>query len=585
MVAKYLHAAAVVPLNKFRIGSYIYFNYYNWQAATAVQTFDDNLNIGNIKSYCEQIILEETARFKAVTGIDYKDFISGLKENAELINNFNILFTGGVVSKEDVGENPSGNYDKIRRASADIANLLHNGQALSPEELQLIEAFLENMGEVSANQYFLIQQMKSPKSVKALNNLSNGSYQIKINSDEYFIQMALSELYKQLNSPTSFAQMGGEKFDNIAIDKIIKQTNFIATKKMQDNIQKNVDSLGIVLQKIKNHEKISPAEISKPLSELQLAYGAQTELVGALEQKIVEKIGEKTSNFAGATISRESLDTIFLKIKNTGTKSIRLTEAYDPKTGSINKAKLSDLAVNKTADITVTMREGQKISVSQKRYNPMSSYGLHITSRTLSNLLGYASSVDPSLINQLNNPMLLNALYFAYGKKSYDYSRNSDGKLIFPLKIVSTNPGGLGRPRIDKDNNLILSKFALRLLTGSLSSINAALIEVNGELIPTPAYMELVLKNVQKTFGAGDDSTIFKDVQFNVNNFTTELSPVIKNAKKKPDKNEPFSESNKRYAIERNTAAKEIIGDHRVTIQTPFVTMEQYKSLLTSGHF
>lgn len=583
MVAKRLHSADVIPSNKYRISSYIYFNYYNWMSSGAIQTFDTNLTAGNIKAYCDQVLAQEKQKFAGLVGMKYDDFMNGLAENAKLIQNFNVLFTGGITSKDTLPKNSSGMYSSIKTSSEDIVNFLHNGKSLTPEEQTLIFSFLENFGDISANQYYLIQKMKEKGTVEILNNLCNGSYRIDVNSDEYFLKIALSDLYEQLNSSTSFAQIGGSKFNNEAVEKILKQTQFVATKQMQENIQKNVDSLGLVLNKIKNHQKISPEEISGPLSKLQSAYGAQSESVGAIEQKIVMSIGEKIGQEAGKAAAKESLSKMFSGITNTGTKQRQITAILDSKIGTLDGEKLANVVINKTADITVKMKNGKEIAISQKRYNPITSYSLHITSRSLSNLLNYAATVDPVLINQLENPMLLNALYFAYGKKSYDYSRDSNGSLIYPLKIVSTSPGNLGRVKIDQENNLLLSKFALRLLIGTLSSVNQALLEVNGLLIPMPAYLELVFKNIIATFGSGEDSTIFRDVQFNVSNFSKELSGAILPERKRPGKHEKFNEANEEHAIKRNQSAKQAIQNHMITVRTPFITVEQYRSLLSNS--
>lgn len=586
-------------VNKYDIANYIYFNYSNWRSGGGAD-YGFGVTQATLSSRTEQVIQEQDNNFKALTGMTCDEFMEQISGDANILQAFNQIFTGG---EAILGEGfTSDNFSAAKKANAAAANDIINANSVSlnflgvePSLVKSLTRFLKASGDLATNLYTVIGMTQNAQTVDAINQLFSSSVSLKANADATLFYQAMKGTLRELKSNTGLAQVGSENYDS-ALARYFSTTLNSSIQKVSENVTSAITKLTAILDKMDARQPITNEEVTAAYRGLQSTLGINSELIGTMETRVVGEYfaqsGQtKSDELAKALGNAVASGTSVSHGTDTSTNRILLDGVV--LTGSGNVDIRSILGINKTADTTATYTDGTTISFSQKRYNPYTAYSIHLTSRSLIRLLAYLEDGDPGLANFCNTEMFFNGMYYAFGGISYSQKTYS--------KKAKRNPGGaynrkvaITRNQVDADHNEIITNFALRLYLDYFSTMNQAFFNINGEIIPAPIYARIASQNIISSFGgAGQGNfSISKSLSFGgaaytvsgdglkSSNLGDRLRAIVTKRDITQKKN---SVETRGQAAERNSDSKRAILSTQVSLKMPYITVDQYREALSTG--
>lgn len=577
---------------RYGIANYIYFNYNNWRTSDISSFSGLGTTEATLKASIAQKIQEEDAYFEKAYGMSYEDYTKQIVKSINLITAFQDIITGAQQKLRTDAGHASFTVNRISEAreeissSSDLLSQILSISGLGLDEQTLMN-FFKTSGDLGLDIYTIHQMMQTKTAVEQLNSLMSGETSIKVNPRAAILKDALERVVKDLSSSYSFAQIGTSNFNSDIAKTIEKEFGAAATSK-SSVVENSISKFSDILTKIDQNQEITKDEITSAMTELQSALGVKAEVLQALEEKFTTGYGEAAMTVVNNKLVNYTINKL-ANIKLTGTQGVtsnvgeKITASLDGKavlstSGNVTLENL--LGNNKTADVTVTIGNQVINKMSGKRLNPFTPYKITITERRLVRLLAYLQVADPTLSTLVNSEVFFNALYFAYGQRSYSSNIRKSGKGKGNFVAVQGSAGELNHDRIDREHGGIISNFALRIFLDSISTMQQTSFNINGMIIPGPLFIRLVTSNLIKKYNSSTgNSSIFNSVQFNSSSFTGAFNKAIFSNQDIITSNGTHDDYIQRASL-RNTLAKEIILNQPIRVNTPFISFEDYRKAL-----
>lgn len=559
-------------ITNFSIVNYVHLTYAN---AIVDKNLKGKLVQSQLKKKYKRIYKDLEKRFVEIVGVSSRDFLKVCKKMDEGIGTINKMFNSSSLQELE-------NYlseDKIKQlklARQDAEELTHSAKIIGfsnilgkiysketpPEEF---ESIANGFAGIDGYEQILQYLNSNARGEKDSNNKKKQSMMLYL----------LSEISKNVASLRNAATASSTftiPFDwkNKSLDDFNK---LILT--FQEGFKNGIPVKMEDIKKITSAAKrISDTQIKGAMvGEYSSAILAKNLFFPILKKDLVDKLkvthtGKDIQSIK--TISFNPTNNL-LKIDTTGGQNI-----FESLKENITNIQVID----KKADIVITYQKGsqeKKIPISVKTYKSTAQW-INLSDKiSIGAALAFGENGTETYNYYLNSGItgkLFNALNFYLLRNEYGIVKE-DGM----AKITKIKNASLASTKIDNAFGGILSSLAIDILGNLLQPESSAFIDINGIFIPTPVYYKYMMERFMNREDIYANSFLY----FNASAYLKNTENLILNERNTGAELEPGSKNNYRYdlaALKRNIIVRDAIINHKISIRTNFIQIEEFKKLL-----
>lgn len=559
-------------ITNFNIVNYVHLTYAN-----AIK--DKNLKGRRVESQLKKkynrIYKDLEKRFTEIVGVSSKEFLKVCKKMDQGIETINKMFTSSSLQELE-GYLSDDKIKKLKLSRQDAEELSHSAKIIgfsnilgkiysketTPEEFENIA---NGFSGIDAYEQILNYLNSSSAGQKNSNNKKKQSMMLYLLTE---ISKNVGELRVAATSSSTF---------NIPFDWSNKSLDDFNTliARFQDGFKNGIPI------KMKDIEQIT--SIAKRISDTQIK-GA---LVGEYSSAILAK------NLFFPLLKKDLTDK--LKVTHSG-KDIQSTKTitFNPSSNllGINTAQALDIleslkdrisniqVIDKKADIIISYKKGaeeKNIPISVKTYKSAAKW-INLSDKiSIGAALAFGENGTEIYNYYLNSGItakVFNALNFYLLQNEYGVFK--EGEIAKVTKIKNAT---LASTKIDNAFGGVLSSLAMDILGNLLQPESSAFIDINGIFIPTPIYYKYMMDR----FMTREDIYANSFLYFNASAYLKNTESLILNEQNTGAQLEPGSKNNYRYdlaALKRNIIVRNSIINHKISIRTNFIQIEEFKKLL-----
>lgn len=564
--------------NNFSLADYIYLKYDDFVNSDELR----NVNAVNRNNKIKKVQKHLEDNFKNQTGYTVKEFMEVLRSNITAVSEINKLFNQPTV-KDYLDLKNDKEISSFLSKASDLEILKTTGFVIS--STTLLNKIFANKSD--ANE--VLDTITALKDIGSLDQVAFAAMVRKLKGDR---DAALS--YKLMD-------MILEKSNNILLEKDSSGT--YRAKAIKDfevtNYFPTLDKHWSIVKSEMARSTPDTAKINKELKKVLdiINRYVKGKNLGELSGKIIlspiiddlvsKNVEEKVISIIEHTATKPNQNVSFKvtpKVK-TGKEVIFSLEIEDDALGKVIQGFAEGAFKEMVSDVTANLTLGSDdSSISKKMGMSVKTLKVDAKKVVLSNSVSIAAALKlantPESREILESSgtnrraVFLNAMNFALAKANF----LQNTKDPFKIRYTTASQGRFSIAQLDKLTKGVLSDVAIDIYSSMFNSEVAALIDINGMILPTPLYFKYVMEHFRRNEKTtGTNAPITNIIEFKGEKSSSSYrSRIVKGGSADQEKYRIYSV----LAGTRNGYALKSIFEQTVNIKAYYIKPNEYYKIM-----